>query len=142
VLVDEHRASARVAVTLAGLRPATPGPLASQTPTLAPPMLSAPAASPTEADAGAHARAHRSRPAQATPRARRQAPVSPFAPRPRGPISVAGSAGSSGGGASAAMWSAILIGFLMYAARDLRRHRGRLLLAGPAGVPSPQQRPG
>jgi hypothetical protein len=55
---------------------------------------------------------------------------------------VASSAAAASGGASAAMWCVLLIGFLLYAARDLRRHRGQLLLAGPAGVPSPQQRPG
>jgi hypothetical protein len=140
--VDQHHASGRVAATLAELLPATPDRLVSQTPTLAPPILSAPAASPTEDDARAHARVRRSKPAQATQRAHHQAPVSPFAPPQRGPVSVAGTAASSGGGASAAMWCAVLFGFLLYAARDLRRHRGHLLLAGPAGVPSPQQRPG
>jgi hypothetical protein len=142
MFADEHYASARVAVAPAGLRSATPGPLVSQTPTLAPPILSAPATSPTQADARAHARVHRSKSVQASPRLHHQAPVSPFAPPERGPVSVAGSAASSGGGASAAMWCAVLFGFLLYAARDLRRHRGHLLLAGPAGVPSPQQRPG
>jgi hypothetical protein len=140
--VDQHHASERVAVMLAELQPATPGRLVSQTPTGALPILSAPAASPTEADAGAHARSHRGKSAQASPPARHEAPVTPFAPPQRVPVSVAGSAASSGGGASAAMWCAVLFGFLLYAARDLRRHRGHLLLAGPAGVPSPQQRPG
>jgi hypothetical protein len=139
---DHDQASGRVAVTLAGLRPATPGTLVSQTPILASPILSAPAASPTEAAAPAHARAHRAKPARAGPAVHHQPPVSPFAPPQRGPVSVAGSAPSSGGGASAAMWCAVICGFLLYAARDLRRHRGHLLLAGPAGVPSPQQRPG
>jgi hypothetical protein len=70
------------------------------------------------------------------------APRTPSAPPDHGPVSVAGSAGSSGGGFSAAVWCAVLMAIGLCAARDLGRHRGRLLLAGPAGVPSPHQRPG
>jgi ABC-type enterochelin transport system permease subunit len=55
---------------------------------------------------------------------------------------VAGSAASSGGGAAPVLFFAILLGVLAYAAHELRRHRFRLVLAGPVGIVSPQQRPG
>jgi len=40
------------------------------------------------------------------------------------------------------MWCAILIGLLAYTAQEVRRHRIRLVLSGPVGFVSPQQRPG
>jgi hypothetical protein len=133
----------RLTVDPGAPRPALPGTEAWQTPALAPPPPPpTPSASPTEVDAGAHARVHRSKPARASPPAPDQVPVAPSAPLKHGPVSVAASAAPSGGGASTAMWCAVLFGFLLYAARDLRPHRGRLLFAAPAGVPSPQQRPG
>jgi hypothetical protein len=55
---------------------------------------------------------------------------------------VAGSATASGGGAAPILWCAILVGLLAYTAREIRRHRFRLVLSGPGGFVSPQQRPG
>jgi hypothetical protein len=69
-----------------------------------------------------------------------RAPSSPTAPPGHGV--VAGSAASSGGGAAPVLFFAILLGVLAYAAHELRRHRFRLVLAGPVGIVSPQQRPG
>jgi hypothetical protein len=69
-------------------------------------------------------------------------PISPPAPPGRGNGAFAGSSGTSAGGAAAALLCAVLVGFLFDAIRASRRHRVRLLLAGPAGVRSPQQRPG
>ena len=69
-----------------------------------------------------------------------RAPSSPTAPPGHGV--VAGSAASSGGGAAPILFFAILLGVLAYAAQELRRHRFHLVLAGPVGIVSPQQRPG
>jgi hypothetical protein len=55
---------------------------------------------------------------------------------------LAGSGASSAGGASAALWCVILLGFLAYPARELRRHRFWLVLLGPVGFDLLQQRPG
>jgi hypothetical protein len=55
---------------------------------------------------------------------------------------VAGSASAAGGGAAFALWCAVLVGALAYTFQDLRRHRIRLVLGGPVGFVSPQQRPG
>jgi hypothetical protein len=125
---------------LIGFRPAMPGSAATPAPSF---VLPAPAtASPAAPAAGTKGKAHPDKPPRVSRPAPQRAPHTPFAPPDRGPISVAGSAASSSGGVSAAMWCAVLLCIWLCAARDLRRHRGRLLLAGPPGVPSPQQRPG
>jgi hypothetical protein len=69
-----------------------------------------------------------------------RSPSSPSGPPGRGV--VAGSATASGGGAAPVLWCAILIGLLAYTALEFRRHRFRLVLLGPVGFVSPQQRPG
>jgi hypothetical protein len=120
----------------------TTGPALAPPPSLAPPNVSMTAPSPRAPQAAGHARVHRSQPAQASRRARDRSPLSPSGPPDPDAFAVATSAAPSGGGASAAMWCALVMGFALYAAQDLRRNRARLLLAGPAGVPSPQQRPG
>jgi hypothetical protein len=92
-----------------------------------------------------------SRPANATAHSSTQAPPvgsagdqrSPRSPSgPPGRGVVAGSAAASGGGAAPAVWCAVLLVLLAYAAQELRRHRIRLVLSGPVGFVSPQQRPG
>jgi hypothetical protein len=69
-----------------------------------------------------------------------RSPSSPAAPPGHGV--VAGSVASSGSGAAPVLFFAILLGVLAYAAQELRRHRFSLVLAGPVGIVSPQQRPG
>jgi hypothetical protein len=129
---------------LIGFRPAVPGSAATPAPSFALPVPSpSPAtASPAAPAAGTQGMAHLNKPPRVSRPAPQRAPHTPPAPPDHGPVSVAGSAASSSSGVSAAMWCAVLLGFSLCAARDLRRHRGRLLLAGPPGVPSPQQRPG
>jgi len=46
------------------------------------------------------------------------------------------------GGVSSALWCAILVAALAYAAQELRRHRLRFVVLEPIGFVSPQQRPG
>ncbi|HEX7300629.1 MAG TPA: hypothetical protein VF257_16645 [Solirubrobacteraceae bacterium] len=96
-------------------------------------------ASPPSAP-GPRAKSHTPRPAPAGSAGDERSPRSPAAPPGRGV--VAGGASASGGGGAIAMWCAILVGLLAYSARELRRHRFRLVLCGPVGVVSPQQRPG
>ena len=131
-----------VLVSPAWLRPATPGAPAAPTPALALPAYSTAIAQPAKPEAVTHGKAHGDKPPRVSRPAPQRAPHTPSGPPDRDPVSVAGSAASSGGGVSAAMWSAVLLGIWLCLAGDLRRHRGRLLLAGPPGVPSPQQRPG
>jgi hypothetical protein len=126
---------------LIGFRPAVPGSAATPAPSVTQPSSSPETASPGAPAADTEGKAHPKKPRVSRP-APQHAPHTPSAPPDRGPVSVAGSAASSSGGVPAAMWCAVLLGISLCAARDLRRHRGRLLLAGPAGVPFPQQRPG
>jgi len=69
-----------------------------------------------------------------------RSPGSPVGPPGRGV--VAGSASAAGGGAAPVLFCAIIVTLLAFAAQELRRHRIRLVLAGPVGFVSPQQRPG
>jgi hypothetical protein len=70
-----------------------------------------------------------------------RSPLSPSGPPPGRGV-VAGSAAASGSGAAPALWCAVLVGLLAYTLQELRRHRSRLVLTGPVGFVSPQQRPG
>jgi hypothetical protein len=116
-----------------------PGPLAAQ---VAPNPVS-PDVMRSVAKAATHAAgsAHPSEPAPTGRGVDDRSPLSPSGPPPGRGV-VAGSSSASGGGAASALWCAILVGFLAYAAQELRRHRIRLVLAGPVGFVSPQQRPG
>jgi hypothetical protein len=68
--------------------------------------------------------------------------------RPGSPVGPPGStffgAGTTapGGGAASALWCAILVGGLVYAARAMRRYRPRFVMCEPVGFDFPQQRPG
>ncbi len=62
-------------------------------------------------------------------------------PGPPGHATAAASAAAFGGIGSA-YWCAILAGVLALSCRRLRRHRARLVLPGPVGVPFLLQRPG
>jgi hypothetical protein len=128
--------------TVIAFRTAVAGSAATPAPSFTLPAPSPETASPGAPAAGTQGKAHRNKPPRVSRPAPQRAPRTPSAPPDRGPVSVAGSAASSSGGVPAAMWCAVLLGIWLCAAGDLRRHRGRLLLAGPAGVPSPQQRPG
>ena len=46
------------------------------------------------------------------------------------------------GGAASALWCAILVCGLVYAARTMRRYRPRFVMCEPVGFDFPQQRPG
>jgi hypothetical protein len=83
---------------------------------------------------------HRSTPAPPKHAGGRPSPAPPAGPP--GGTGAAGSAGGSGGGASSGLFCAILVALLAYPIYELRRHRFRLVLAAPAGVVFPQQRPG
>jgi hypothetical protein len=98
-----------------------------------------PSASPPSAP-GPKAKSHPPKPAPVGSAGDERSPRSPSAPPGRGV--VAGGASASGGGGATAMWCAILVGLLAYSARELRRHRCRLVLSGLVGFVSPQQRPG
>jgi hypothetical protein len=142
VVVANHGVSPRLVVVLAAIRPTTTSLLRSPPPLFAQPN-SSPTPSPSSArEAAGPTRVHKSKPAQASHEDPERAPVLPSGPPTRDPAAVASSATAAGGAASAGMWSAVLVAFLLYAALGLRRNRAPLLLAGPAGVPSPQQRPG
>jgi hypothetical protein len=129
-----------------------PGPivLAAMQPTSAlpqavPAVSYAPAASPattarTPTQPARHARARTDKP---SPSGRADADRTPQLPAdPPGRGAIASGVSAPGGGASAAMWCAMLVGFLLYARTELRRHRVQPALSGPSGVPSPHQRPG
>jgi hypothetical protein len=83
---------------------------------------------------------HESTPAAPKHGGGRPSPEGPS--RPPGGVGAAGSGAGSGGGASTALFCAILVGLLAYPVQELRRHRFRLVVAGPVGVVFPQQRPG
>jgi hypothetical protein len=84
----------------------------------------------------------KSRPAPSSRSLPEPAPFLPPASPGRGATAFAGSAGASGAGAAAGLWCALLFAFLLPAARGLRRNRAALVVAGPAGIRAPQQRPG
>jgi hypothetical protein len=127
-----------VAILLAGPEPGSPPNVSAPNGYDPAPDFQQPA-SPTSASA-ASAKEHPTKPAPVGNAGDERSPRSPSAPPGRGV--VAGSASASGGGGATAMWCAVLIGLLAVTARELRRHRFRLVLWGPVGVVSPQQRPG
>jgi hypothetical protein len=142
VVVANHRESPRLVVVLAAIRPTTTSLLRSPPPLFAQPN-SSPTPPPSSArEAAGPTRVHKSKPAPASHEDPERAPVLPSGPPTRDPAAVASSATAAGGAPSAGMWSAVLVAFLLYATLGLRRNRAPLLLAGPAGVSSPQQRPG
>jgi len=83
---------------------------------------------------------HKSTPAPPKHVGGRPSPTPP--PAPPGGVGAAGSGAGSGGGGSSGLFCAILVALLAYPVQELRRHRFRLVLAGPVGVVFPQQRPG
>jgi hypothetical protein len=61
---------------------------------------------------------------------------------PADPSFAFATATGSGGGVTFALWCAILVGLVAWAAEQRRRHRFPLALVEPAAFVSPQQRPG
>jgi hypothetical protein len=69
-----------------------------------------------------------------------QSPPLPLAPT--GPMFLFAGASGAGGGVLFALWCAILVETVAWAAQARRRHRVRLFLIAPTGFVSVQQRPG
>jgi hypothetical protein len=67
----------------------------------------------------------------------------PFTPNgPEGPNSFAAAASGPGGGAAFVFWCAVVVGFVIYAARPLRRHVLPSVVFAPTAFVSLLQRPG
>lgn len=66
----------------------------------------------------------------------------PGAPPGRSPNAAPMGAGAGSGGLSSGLWWDVFIVLLALVGLELRRNRGRPLLAGPLGVVSLLQRPG
>jgi hypothetical protein len=107
------------------------------------------ALTPGSPPSGATADAHAPRPT-ATPNTPKTAPSgqggderkpgSP--PGPPGTTFFGAGTAAPGGGAAAALWCAVLVCGLVYAARTMRRYRSRFVMCEPVGFDFPQQRPG
>jgi len=114
-----------------------------------PSRFATPEVAPGSPPSGAMTRAEAPRP-KAAPKTPETAPSGqggeerrPGSPvGPHGPTFFGAGTTAPGGGAAFALWCAILLGGMVYAALAMRRYRPRFVMCEPVGFDFPQQRPG